>query len=608
MKLILTSILATLLLAACGDGRVAGTNSETDTSFSTLSGTVTDRDNEPASGVLVRALPVMFNPRQSALDPDSLSVPTDAEGRFRLTGLDSGDYVVTATDGTSGFTVAATLTLEPSRNREWTARLGAPASLKVSVPLRFVHTGAYVYLPGTLYHVDLDPLGRAQLEGLPSGTAKPVLAYEAGTPEGVELPAFDTAGLIPGEGSAVAASGGTAPAIVKQVAPGDNLQAALDGLLPGDSLLLAGGRWELEGVTISSRGTASQGIYIGAVSGETPLLRGTSPNRNLVEFNGAAYVTVWGLEVDSTVPGTDAFKFAQSATSQNVTIRDSHIHHIRGIGINSEGSHVDVLIEGNHIHNVYGNPGTGIRVGGVGEPSGWIIQGNWIHDLGYGTPEQGYGINLTRGCRAMIVKDNMIHDASEGGILNYGTGLEDPQSSDWARIEGNAVWNVPEALGIYGDAAVKNNVLFDCGLAVFSSNRTGRSQWNVSVIHNTVHNCEEVRLNAWNDSSGTVFANNAVYGLGIGMTAPSGSFIYGNVGDVPRPDFTPGDAATDLRDPAVRDFYPLPGGALVDAALAPDTSMVDFLGAARDTAPDAGAYEYRSGFSGATEITGGFKP
>lgn len=607
MYRVMIKLILALLLVSCGDNHVAGTNSETDTAFAKVSGKVVGLSGLPVVGCHVQILPNRYNPRNPQINADLLSETTDFRGEFSIRGLAKGAYVITARDGSSGFISTSQINIVDDKDADWQTQLKAPSSIHTLISLRYVRSEAYVYVPGTQFQADIDSLGQAQLQGLAEGRVDVMVAYKSGTVDSIEAPIFPSVDLKTGDSIMLTSTGGYAPAVSKHIQPNVNLQAALDGLLAGDSLFLGGGRWELKGVVIACKGTTALPIYIGAEVGETPVLQGISPDHNLIEFNGAAYVIVQGLEIDTTVLGSDAFKFTQFKSSHHITLFGNHIHHVGGIAINSEGFHSNILIDSNHIHHTFGGPGVGIRVSGGAESSDWTIQGNWIHDLGVNTPEQGYAIELTRGIRTMVVRDNVIHDVTEAGIIVWGTALSSPQISDMTRIEGNAIWGVPEALGLYGDVIAKNNVVFNCGNAIYSSNRTGRTRWNVYAIHNTIYGCDEVRLNAWTDSSNTLFANNAVYELGMGFIAPEGSFIYGNIGTVVKTGFTAGTAALDFRQPSALDFFPLENSALVGKAIAPDTSRTDFLGMPRDTMPDVGAYEYRANISGSTIQIPGFK-
>ena len=110
-------------------------------------------------------------------------------------------------------------------------------------------------------------------------------------------------------------------------------QDAILGLLPGDTLIVEEGEYEMSYLDIRNiSGTADEWITIQA---EGPVVvHGTSYSANVVEIRNVHYLRFIGFEIWSeTTPGSgvDGIKL-QSSPSSYITFDRLYIHHVSGNG------------------------------------------------------------------------------------------------------------------------------------------------------------------------------------------------------------------------------------------------------------------------------------
>jgi hypothetical protein len=331
---------------------------------------------------------------------------------------------------------------------------------------------------------------------------------------------------------------------------------------------------------------------------------------NCIDINGAAWLTLEGITIDSTPVDVDGIKFTEFGVSHHVTVRNCTIHAIQATGINAQGGHYAMTIANNHVCDIIGDAVAGIRVAPATNssmPHDWIIANNWVHTIGDSLSIAAYGISLNTGCQSMTVRDNVVYAAGNSGILVYGLG--DPGSTGALStvVEGNAVWNAPEGISAYCDVTVRNNVIFDCPNPVYSYSYQGAVPRNVLIYNNTMVSGEAPYLRSWDSTKNCAFVNNAVYAMTGGFTLIGNGRIASNAGDVIAPGFIAGTASADLTDPANRNFYPKAGSALINRADRSFSPPTDFNGTLRDSLPDIGTYEFTGGSNPGRTIQEGFK-
>jgi hypothetical protein len=600
---------AILCLWACGKGEKLAGGSE----IGNPSGIIVGLDGGRRAGVRLVLLPRDFDPVSGgaagaagpgAMGADTAHAVTGADGDYRFAGVPRGDYNLIALDPATGLRPGA-----PGR----TDTLRHPAGLTAEIPDTALYgAGGEIYLQGTPFRARIDIVGRARFDSLPPGRYQP--RYSPSAP-GQGAPRFGELALGPGESGVARVAGAGSGYRSARVSPGMDIQAAADSLSPGDTLYFQAGVYPLATLVIACHGRPDAWIHFRNAPGEVAVLRGIDPAANLVEFDGAEFVEVEGLEVDSTNDGCDAFKFMDYSVSHHVALRGLHVHDIRGIAINSQGNHHHIAVERNHLHHIHSDPGTAVRLGdleGQWTPADWSIRNNWIHHCGL-DGGLGGGISVFRGGKRISIAGNMVHDIAAIGIRIQGL-MGEASPADFSLVEGNAIWKSGLGLEALGDATLRDNVVFACPVLLDSYRYTGDSIYtagnaprNLSLLHNTFYGGGSISLADWDSARACVFAYNAVYGLDSGFTLLGSGTLAGNVADFAREGFQAGSAAADLRNAPGNAFSPTAASALRDRDTARGAET-DFAGRARDARPDAGAYEYAGENDLPPPITEGFKP
>ncbi len=398
-----------------------------------------------------------------------------------------------------------------------------------------------------------------------------------------------------------------------EIGPGDDLEAAVANLSPGDELVLRGGTYFFNGnVTLSANGTAAQPIVMRAKDGETPVIQQATSNQNVVEINGSSYFVVSGITFTGGSHGV------RLINSDFVTIQDCEIYETGDVALsaNSGGTYDGLKILRNHIHHTNGT-GEGMYLGCNNDGcriANSLIEGNYIHHTNRSTVEQGDGIEIKEGSYANIIRNNVIHDTNYPGILLYSTVGNGAQNL----VEGNVVWNVADnTMQVAADAVIRNNIIL--GNVAFRSHQSG-SPSNIEFVNNTVVSSGsgiEVR----NVSGSVVIANNAVYAQGGAIRLISGDLsqvqLSANVGagglSGGSSGYSDGNGiASDLVNghyngvPPI-DVFPAAGSALIGAANPAYVPGTDFNGTARNGALDVGAYKSSQGGNPGWSIATGFK-
>lgn len=408
----------------------------------------------------------------------------------------------------------------------------------------------------------------------------------------------------------------TALAATTHLQPGQSFEAAVEGLRPGDILIVHAGEYLDSGrISISVKGTADQPVQILAAQGEPrPHVRRSAAAavQNTINIEGAAHLTIAGLEISSN--GGDGINL--NSNPAYITLEDLKIHDV-DVGINFRSSMNDVIVRRNEIFRT-GAPGNGT---GEGMYVGCnyaecvvrdsVIENNWIHDTRQST--QGDGIEIKLGSHGNVIRDNVIHDTGYPCILTYGT-----NGNAVNVVEGNVMWNCGDSgIQTAADAVIRNNIIFGGSSNGFNSqSHQGAVPANLQFVHNTIVGGQPcVRLSGWSNRPGLVFANNAVYceGGGFSVGDLTGVVVSGNVISPSTTAFPAsgyrvgGTAAADLAAPTERNVYPTATSSVIDAGNAAHTTDRDFNGSERAGPPDAGAYERSSTTNPGWRVGAGFK-
>jgi uncharacterized protein (TIGR03382 family) len=403
-----------------------------------------------------------------------------------------------------------------------------------------------------------------------------------------------------------------------EVSPGDDLEGAMNALVPGDELILHDGMYELTdrfGATVI--GTEAMPIIIRAADGEAPHIHRATADENIVDFDAAEYVVIRGITFSG---GSAGVRFS---ASRFVTFEDNEIFGTADVALRAnDGATVyeGFRILRNHIHDTDGT-GEGMYLGcneNGCQFTGALIEGNWVHHTNAETVSQGDGIEIKEGSSNNIIRDNVIHDTNYPCILTYANAGNGGVNT----IERNVMWNCGDhGIQTAADAVIRNNIILSAvanGIAM-QSHQSGAPA-NLEVVHNTIIHPSQHAVRIGDIVGSVVIANNALYSNGgnalfvaggdTSMTTVVGNVGVGGVSGIDATIAT-GDIAADFVGGSFAgappmDLFPAPSGALVGVADAAYPASDDFNCLARDGA-DVGAYGFGKGGNPGWMLQAGFK-
>ena len=417
------------------------------------------------------------------------------------------------------------------------------------------------------------------------------------------------------------------------------LELAISALRPGDQLVLGGGEYCSTGRRyFELAGTAEKPIVIKAAPGETPVITrpwapGEPAPAHGIEFK-AAHLKLFGLHIRG---GARGLVFHHD--SHHVTVEGCEVSGTSNNALTlNNGDTWNFVIRRNHLHHTglldsaYGETeGEGIYIGchrGGCAGRDHLVEGNYIHDLGASGGGGNDGIEIKYGSYGNVVRDNVVHGILPG--LNgyrfpciFAYGVRDPRQHAPNIIEGNAVWDCGEGIQVVADAIVRNNLVLHSSWALATYyHQVVPRQRNLSIVNNTFFG-SVLNLSFGKHAgepptrkpspAGIVFANNAIYGLGIdplvkidlplgGDIAIRGNALHplreGSVAVVRQGGvvlganafFDGGPAAEAFIDPAGGDYRPGPNSKLVGRAEHRYLPTLDFAGQLRSSPGTVGAY------------------
>ncbi len=359
---------------------------------------------------------------------------------------------------------------------------------------------------------------------------------------------------------------------------------------PGDELVFAPGNYP-QTCFIRSRGSAQAKILIRSQS-EVDAQRATftysGSSSNVLDLDGAAYVTLRGFAFAATQTDIDAIRIRQA---DDIVIERNTFTHIGGIPVpaNNTGtvSHRITICD-----NVFRDTQSTVVYlgcqGGNCQVLDALIERNLIDGTLPGDGV-GYGVQIKLNSQALI-RDNTIYRTRGPGIMVYGSDNGAPASI----IEGNYVEGAIDDANINiggGPAVARNNVSIGGGYAgIRAQNYGGRNlQADVQIVHNTVLNAPVagIDVQGWTAAS-NVLANNAIWpqpGLPALRGAPGAATVSGNI--------TCTDACF-VAAAVPYDLMPTVGGPLAGAGGSGAASWRpadDFMGEVRAQSPAVGAFE-----------------
>jgi parallel beta-helix repeat protein len=404
-----------------------------------------------------------------------------------------------------------------------------------------------------------------------------------------------------------------APATQRQLNPGSSFEAAVESLVPGDTLNVHAGTYDGTGrISITVQGSAAQPVLVRGAPGEArPLITrpAGSTAQNTINIEGASYLTLSGLEISGNGDGINL-----NLNPHHITIEECEVHHV-SVGVNFRSSMHHVTVRRTHIHDtgVDGYTGEGLYVGcndGSCAVSESVIENNWIHDTMLAS--QGDGIEIKLGSWGNLVRDNVIYNTKYPGILLYGT-----MGNARNIVERNVLWNNGDSgIQAAADAVIRNNIILDSpGNGFNSQDHNGVTPNRLEFVNNTIVGGSPVlRLSNWANKQGMVLANNAFYSTGgYAVGSLSGVVVTGNVAypattALPSTGVVSGyGRSIDFVDVVNRNLYPAPGSKLIDAGNAAYAPPDDFNGTPRTGTPEAGAYTWTQNANPGWPVTPGFK-
>lgn len=400
--------------------------------------------------------------------------------------------------------------------------------------------------------------------------------------------------------------------------PSDNVEAALNGLSPGDEVVLADGMYMMtERFSFTAIGTESEPIIIRAAEGATPHFNRPNANQNIWDIENAEHVVIRGL----TFSGGSAGLRVSGAT--NLTIEECEIFDTEDVAlrINDGGvTYSRVQIIRNHIHDT-GGTGEGMYLGCNDDGcriAGGLVAYNYVHHTDAGDVSQGDGIELKDGSFGVTIRGNVIHDTNYPCILGYSTaGNGEPNV-----VEGNVMWNCGDhGIQWEADATVRNNIVLGAaGAAMATQPHQENGPSSLTIVHNTFINDGDA-LAIRNPSGSVTVANNALYSMGralflngdAGRVTAEGNAGVGSVQGLPGVMLIAGDIGADFGGASFsgslpQDVFPTMGGVLGGAGVGSHVTMFDFNGVDRMGVADIGAYALGDGSNPGAPIAEDFRP
>ena len=395
--------------------------------------------------------------------------------------------------------------------------------------------------------------------------------------------------------------------------PSDDIEAMINGLGPGDELVLSGGMYTLsERFSFAIAGTENAPIVIRAQDGETPHLHRPNASQNIIDIDDAQYVTIRGIEFSGGSAGI------RISSARFLTIEECEVHDTGDVAVraNDTGTTYESLrIVRNHIHHTGEGMYLGCNNGGC-EVINSLIEGNYIHHTNQPSVSQGDGIELKEGSFDNVIRDNVIHDTNYPCILTYAS--NGPANI----IERNVMWNCGDhGIQSAADAVIRNNIILSAnadGIAL-QPHQSG-SPSNLVVVHNTVLEADDDAMSLRSISGSVVIANNALYaqnGQAFFVNGGTSGLVFeGNVGvggvsDDSLP-MLRGNMGTDFvgasfsGQPPI-DVYPASGGTLPADGSTEYVAVDDFNGTLRQGVADVGAYAFSADGNPGWELGEDFK-
>ncbi|MGB0273035.1 MAG: malectin domain-containing carbohydrate-binding protein [Opitutales bacterium] len=318
---------------------------------------------------------------------------------------------------------------------------------------------------------------------------------------------------------------------------------AIDNALPGDRIVLADGNYA--GINIVElKGTPSAPIVFVAANKRQAIISGSKNGRN-IRLSGCEYLhfyslrltnaDVWGLTMGPAY-STDT----NSLGCHSMRVVDCEIDHAGQELLKVNGNSSNIEIIGNKLHHTGMSGGNkpyaeGIYIGdgGTGNDRSHdiLIQGNHIHNIGNDNA-WGEAIDLKVKIYNITIVDNLIEDVivhSQGAITvlinnhNYPSGATDPN----ILIARNVIrkvrhhgsgWNGAGISAGSNGVSIINNIIWDTDESALTvTKNAANTSGGFHVYHNTLWNdviINQSGLGGANSPVEAILRNNLIKGLG----------------------------------------------------------------------------------------------
>ncbi len=414
-------------------------------------------------------------------------------------------------------------------------------------------------------------------------------------------------------------------------------------LLPGDTLIVLGGRYILQefdaDIITPSSGTPDAWITITGEEGNRPILAARDNLITAINLSGVNFVRIQNLEIthDSTASG-DSLWFRDGleilgSPSSHIILKDLYIHHIDEFGMNiqdvdnlqilncrieyagfgalggpagEQGGWRNVVIKNSHLswsgHYYQGGDGSNRP---YDRPDGFGIEpanGPVIIENTYA--EHNYGDGLDSKAANTIIRQCIVANNSCDGVkiwgdssrientLIYGRGDGNPEPSPWAAIviepETSANYHF-EIINVTVDDSIGHNYL------VYVQYNYPDVPANIT-IRNTIFSGRGVECPIFIGAASTLVADHNLFYFPqneIILSHGNVNYTCGNISSLGEGNICGNPLFIQTAWGEQGNYHLLQGSPAIDAGSNLGVPSIDLDGFLRDAHPDIGAYEYR---------------
>lgn len=405
-------------------------------------------------------------------------------------------------------------------------------------------------------------------------------------------------------------------AATKEIGPGDNVEAEIAALNPGDELVLRGGTYPLptERFSIDKVATQALPITIRSKDGERARLQRPDANQNIIDFVRADWLVLRNISFSG---GSAGLRFQ---AGHDVTLEGCEISGTADVALRANDNGVTYerfKVLRNELHHTNGT-GEAMYLGcnnGGCQFNDALIEGNYVHHTDGVGVSQGDGIEIKEGSSGNVIRDNVIHDTKYPCILVYAT-MGRPQNI----IERNLLFRCGDhGIQAASDAIIRNNIILSAGSdGIAMQPHQSGAPGNLLVVHNTVLKATNAALSLRGATGTVVISNNALYSQAGAAFFANGTLssvtFSGNVGagSVATGTLAVGVLANDFVQASYgggvpMNPFPSAASALAGAGVSMYAATDDFNGSARNGVADVGAYKAASGVNPGWVLAEAFK-